>query len=274
MREIIPIFIFILLPFILQAEDGHSLWLRANNTAPVEVICPKKTVILHIAEQELRQGWQGKANEKITLIVKNDNSLKNDGFRLSKNGIQANTDRGILYGVYEMLRRQQTGRPIDEEVCNPSYQRRILNHWDNLDGTIERGYAGHSIFWRKGADAFVVTETDKRLWQEYARANASIGINGTVLNNVNASPSILTADYLQRTKAIADVLRPYGITAYLSINFASPQVIGELNTADPLKPDAVGICLMIVRWCPVFSYTLRCPPWSGTIMVIGCKNMV
>jgi alpha-glucuronidase len=240
MREIIPIFIFILLPFILQAEDGHSLWLRANNTAPVEVICPKKTVILHIAEQELRQGWQGKANEKITLIVKNDNSLKNDGFRLSKNGIQANTDRGILYGVYEMLRRQQTGRPIDEEVCNPSYQRRILNHWDNLDGTIERGYAGHSIFWRKGADAFVVTETDKRLWQEYARANASIGINGTVLNNVNASPSILTADYLQRTKAIADVLRPYGITTYLSINFASPQVIGELNTADPLNPDVVN----------------------------------
>ena len=240
MREIIPIFIFILLPFILQAEDGHSLWLRANNTAPVEVICPKKSATLRIAEQELRQGWQGKANEKITLIVKNDNSLKNDGFRLAKNRIQANTDRGILYGVYEMLRRQQTGQPIDEEVCNPSYQRRILNHWDNLDGTIERGYAGHSIFWRKGVDAFVVTESDKRLWQEYARANASIGINGTVLNNVNASPSILTADYLQRTKAIADVLRPYGITTYLSINFASPQVIGELKTADPLDPDVVN----------------------------------
>ncbi|HOV72222.1 MAG TPA: alpha-glucuronidase, partial [Dysgonamonadaceae bacterium] len=141
MRIIINIFIFLLLPFILHAEDGHNLWLRARETAPVEVICSKKSPTLRIAEQELVQGWQGKPNEKIELIVKNDKSLKNDGFRLTTNTIQANTDRGILYGVFELLRRQQTGQPIYEQVCNPSYERRILNHWDNLDGTIERGYA-------------------------------------------------------------------------------------------------------------------------------------
>jgi Alpha-glucuronidase len=203
----------------------------------VNVICSKKSPTLSIAMQELRQGWQGKTNEKIELVVKSDKAIKGDGFRIGKNRIQANTDIGILYGVYELMRRQQTGENIYEEVCNPSYERRILNHWDNLDGTIERGYAGSSIFWRKGKDSLTVTDTDKQLWQEYARANASIGINGSVLNNVNASPSILTADYLKKTKEIADVLRPYGIRTYLSVNFASPQVIGGLKTSDPLNSE-------------------------------------
>jgi len=212
-------FIFVLLSFNLQAEDGHDLWLRGKGTNSVNVICSKKSPTLSIAMQELRQGWQGKANEKIELVVKSDKEIKGDGFRIGKNRIQANTDIGILYGVYELMRRQQTGENIYEEVCNPSYERRILNHWDNLDGTIERGYAGSSIFWRKGKDSLTVTYTDKQLWQEYARANASIGINGSVLNNVNASPAILTADYLKKTKEIADVLRPYGIRTYLSVKF-------------------------------------------------------
>lgn len=237
-RKIITIFsFFVLLSFNLQAEDGHDLWLRGKGTNSVNVICSKKSPTLSIAMQELRQGWQGKTNEKIELVVKSDKAIKGDGFRIGKNRIQANTDIGILYGVYELMRRQQTGENIYEEVCNPSYERRILNHWDNLDGTIERGYAGSSIFWRKGKDSLTVTYTDKQLWQEYARANASIGINGSVLNNVNASPAILTADYLKKTKEIADVLRPYGIRTYLSVNFASPQVIGGLKTSDPLNSE-------------------------------------
>ncbi|HQI43491.1 MAG TPA: alpha-glucuronidase [Dysgonamonadaceae bacterium] len=237
-RKIITIFsFFVLLSFNLQAEDGHDLWLRGKGTNSVNVICSKKSPTLSIAMQELQQGWQRNANEKIELVVKSDKAIKGDGFRIGKNRIQANTDIGILYGVYELMRRQQTGENIYEEVCNPSYERRILNHWDNLDGTIERGYAGSSIFWRKGKDSLTVTYTDKQLWQEYARANASIGINGSVLNNVNASPSILTADYLKKTKEIADVLRPYGIRTYLSVNFASPQVIGGLKTSDPLNSE-------------------------------------
>jgi alpha-glucuronidase len=237
-RKIITIFsFFVLLSFNLQSEEEHDLWLRGKGTNSMNVICSKKSPTLSIAMQELRQGWQGNANEKIELVVKSDKAIKGDGFRIDKNRIQANTDIGILYGVYELMRRQQTGENIYEEVCNPSYERRILNHWDNLDGTIERGYAGSSIFWRKGKDSLTVTDTDKQLWQEYARANASIRINGSVLNNVNASPSILTADYLKKTKEIADVLRPYGIRTYLSVNFASPQVIGGLKTSDPLNPE-------------------------------------
>ena len=237
-RKIITIFsFFVLLSFNLQAEDGHDLWLRGKGTNSVNVICSKKSPTLSIAMQELQQGWQRNANEKIELVVKSDKAIKGDGFRIGKNRIQANTDIGILYGVYELIRRQQIGENIHEEACNPSYERRILNHWDNLDGTIERGYAGSSIFWRKGKDSLTVTYTDKQLWQEYARANASIGINGSVLNNVNASPAILTADYLKKTKEIADVLRPYGIRTYLSVNFASPQVIGGLKTSDPLNSE-------------------------------------
>jgi alpha-glucuronidase len=116
---------------------------------------------------------------------------------------------------------------------------RLLNHWDNLNGTIERGYAGRSIFWHLN-DTFAVTAADRERWEAYARANASVGINGSVLNNVNASPAMLSAAYLQRTKAIADVLRPYGIRVFLSVNFASPAVLGGLKTADPLDPQVIG----------------------------------
>ncbi len=129
--------------------------------------------------------------------------------------------------------------PVKVEVFNPSYELRLLDHWDNLNGTIERGYAGHSIFWRSGKDSLVVTEKDKKLWSQYARANASIGINGAVLDNVNASPLILTKPYLGRVQAIAKVLHPYGMKTYLSINFASPSLIGGLKTSDPLNPEVI-----------------------------------
>ncbi|MFT3738169.1 MAG: alpha-glucuronidase [Breznakibacter sp.] len=199
----------------------------------------KNSSTLDIAQNELVQGWQGTANATVTLTLKPDKAITGDGFRLGTNEIRANTEAGILYGVYELLRRQQTGQAIGDEVCNPSYGRRILNHWDNPDGTIERGYAGLSIFWREGKDAFVVTEDDKRLWQEYARANASIGINGSVLNNVNASSDMLKQETLFRVKAIADELRPYGIKTYLSIKFSSPSMIGGLKNSDPLNPEVI-----------------------------------
>ncbi len=223
----------------LHAENGHSLWLRAKSTGTVKIVCSKSSATLDIAKQELKQAWQGKSGATMTLLVKSDPLIKKDGFKLSPGIIQANSDIGILYGVFELLRRQQTGEPVRTEIFNPSYELRLLDHWDNLDETIERGYAGHSIFWRKGKDSLVVTENDKKLWSQYALANASIGINGAVLDNVNASPLILTKAYLGRVEAIAKVLRPYGMKTYLSINFASPSVIGGLKTADPLIPDVI-----------------------------------
>ncbi len=223
----------------LHAENGHDLWLRGKSTGSVKIICSKSSVTLNIAKQELKNSWQGKLGATIELLVKSDPLIKGDGFKLSPDEIQANTELGILYGVYELLRRQQTGQSINNEISNPSYERRILDHWDNLNGTIERGYAGLSIFWHSEKDSFTVTEQDKILWTEYARANASIGINGAVLNNVNASPKMLSGECLKKVKVIADVLRPFGIRTYLSINFASPTVLGGLKTSDPLDADVI-----------------------------------
>ena len=222
-----------------QAESGNSLWLSGKSTGTVKIICSKSSATINIAEQELKQTWHGKSGAVITLIIKSDPQIKGDGFKLIPGEIQANTDLGILYGVYELLRRQQTGQSINEEVSNPSYERRILDHWDNLNGTIERGYAGLSIFWHNENDSFTVTEKDKILWKEYARANASIGINGAVLNNVNASPKMLSSECLKKVKAIADVLRPFGIRTYLSVNFASPAVLRGLKTSDPLDAEVI-----------------------------------
>ena len=223
----------------LQAEDGHDLWLRAKSTSPLNVICLKKSPTIGIALQELEKGWQGKDGAKIVLVLKNNKEIRNDGFKISPDGIQANTDLGILYGVYELLRCQQTGEPVEEMICNPSYGARVLDHWDNPDGSIERGYAGRSIFWRQGENSLAVTQNDKTLWKEYARANASVGINGAVLNNVNASPLILSKEYMERVKVIAEVLRPYGIKTYLSVKFSSPSLIGGLKTSDPLSADVI-----------------------------------
>jgi alpha-glucuronidase len=239
MKKFLLHILFLLLASGIHAEDGHQLWLRKKTAVPVTVICSQKSPALTIAIQELKQGWQGRAGAAVVLVIKKDKAITPGGFRISENQVQATTDLGVLYGVYEMLRRQQTGQSITEEISNPSYEVRILNHWDNPDGTIERGYAGNSIFWRKD-DPFVVTENDKTLWREYARANASIGINGSVLDNVNASPLMLTADYLNRVKAIADVLRPYGVKTYLAVKFSSPTLIGGLKTDDPLDTGVIS----------------------------------
>lgn len=222
-----------------NAQADHDLWLKKVTPVSVNVVAAKKGTFINLAIQELQQNWAGKADATVTLLIKPDAAVKDDGFKLTANSIQANNDIGILYGVYELLRRQQTGQLVNNgEIVNPSYQQRILNHWDNLDGSIERGYAGKSIFW-KGDKNIAITDNDKKLWLEYARANASIGINGSVLNNVNASPQILSADNLQRLKAIADVLRVYGIKSYLSINFSSPVRLGGLKTSDPLDANVI-----------------------------------
>ncbi len=236
-KFICNLFLF-LLAICAKAQTAHQLWLNKKTAIPVTVSSANKSAMVTMAIQELQQGWQGKPNAAMSLIIKKDKAIKNDGFRLTPTSIEANTELGILYGSYEVLRRQQTGQTIADDICNPSYEIRILNHWDNPDGSIERGYAGLSIFWHKDS-SLEVTDADKKRWQEYARANASIGINAAVLNNVNASPLTLSPAYLNRVKAIAAELRPYGVKTYLSIKFSSPALLGKLKTSDPLDPTVV-----------------------------------
>jgi alpha-glucuronidase len=207
-------------------EDGSRLWLRldaVNTNAITGVKCTAMT--------ELQTYWQGGP-----VVLKRQKGLTKDGYTIkSQNGktvIAAANDAGLLYGAYHLLRLQQTGQPtasldISEQ---PFYDLRILNHWDNPNGTVERGFAGKSIF----------LNPDPARMKMYARANASVGINGTVLNNVNAKPEALSTESLQKAKGIADQLRPYGIRVYLSINFASPIKIGGLKTADPLDAEVIN----------------------------------
>ncbi|MGE5943181.1 MAG: alpha-glucuronidase [Flavobacteriales bacterium] len=235
----ISLVFFLIFTLTLHAQNSHDIWLQNKKAKSVNVKTSKQSPTLDIAKNELINGWQGTEGTTITLTIKKDKSLHTDGFKITPNSIQANTDLGILYGAYELLRKQQTETTISEESINPSYDRRILNHWDNPNGSIERGYAGKSFFWHYGKDSLTVTESDMKLWKEYARINASIGINGAVLNNVNASPMILTQGYLEKVKAIADVLRPYGVKTYISIKFSSPSLIGGLKTSDPLDADVI-----------------------------------
>lgn len=151
--------------------------------------------------------------------------------------VAANADVGVLYGAFHLLRLLQTHRPVDAlaVVEAPRIQHRVLNHWDNLDRTVERGYAGFSLWdWHKLPDYLDPRYTD------YARANASIGINGTVLTNVNANATSLTPPYLEKAAALADVFRPYGIRVYLTARFSAPVEIGGLDTADPLDPEVAA----------------------------------
>jgi alpha-glucuronidase len=147
--------------------------------------------------------------------------------------IAANSDVGVLYGAFELLRQLQRHRPITSMAVRsaPKIQRRLLNHWDNLDRSVERGYAGRSIWeWDD------LPEKVSSRYRDYARANASIGINGAVLTNVNANARVLTPEYLTRVAAIAGELRPYGIRVYLTARFSAPIELGGLKTADPLDP--------------------------------------
>ena len=197
-----------------KADDGHRLWLRYDKVNKAQVTGPEC-----IAAEELRQYYTG---DKATLRL--DPAMADEAYTISGSTVTAKSETGLLYGAYGLL-RGETGTHA------PYYKLRVLNHWDNLDGTIERGYAGRSIFW--DLDGQQPKAIDEALIREYARANASIGINGTVLNNVNASPQVLSAPYIDKVRQIAAILRPYGIRVYLSVNFASPMVLGKLKTADP-----------------------------------------
>jgi alpha-glucuronidase len=145
----------------------------------------------------------------------------------------ANREIGVLYGAFALLRYLQTGRPIEQldQISAPKIQRRLLNHWDNLNRSVERGYAGQSIW-----EWFQLPDYVTPRYRDYARANASIGLNGAVLTNVNADALVLTPAYLQKVAALADVLRPYGIRVYLTARFSAPLELGGLKTADPLDP--------------------------------------
>lgn len=262
----LTILILTLISLSLFAEDGSHLWLRFSDTKVEKVLFSEVIANPKVfSADEFRLAWKQMSGNDLPVLAKAGkhsliigtgkdkqiraleiaSDLKNlgtEGYLIrsinkgSATVVAANTEAGLLYGTYHLLRLLQTegfsGSLNIKEI--PSYNFRILDHWDNLDGSVERGYAGHSIFWHSGVDSLIITSTDKARWEAYARANASIGINGTVLNNVNASPKVLTKAYLQKVKAIAEVLRPFHIRVYLAVNFASPQVIGSLPTSDPL----------------------------------------
>lgn len=202
--------------FTATAEDGSKLWLRYQTTHTAKVTGQECK-----APEILRAHYDG-----AQVCLRIDDAMPQDSYRIEGSHdditISASTQHGLLYGAFALLRGE-------EGYSAPYYDLRILNHWDNLDGSIERGYAGESIFWNDRL------EIDHNKIEAYAMANASIGINGTVLNNVNASPKMLTAVYINKVKEIADILRPWGIRVYISVNFGSPKALGELDTADPLN---------------------------------------
>lgn len=224
--------------FLQKTSDGSMLWLNKQcyNTCLVKGMTDKDAT-LSIAKDELTKYYKGKE-----VSIRIDPLLNlGEGYMLTDSSIIASSSIGILYGAYDLLRLQETGNLSHlSKTEKPAVNLRILNHWDNLDGSIERGYAGKSI-WKwdeiildKAGEFKNISKDLRNRLITYARSNASIGINGAVLNNVNASPQMMTSEYLHKVKVIADIFRPYGIRVYLSINFASPMALGYTKTADPL----------------------------------------
>lgn len=234
------------------ANDGYNLWLGEprQQVEPVTVEMTGDSPTLRIAADELRLRLP--AMSAPVVLARSDDpvlagtslasqSLGAEGYRVQSVNIggrnvtlvTAATDLGILYGSFALLRHLGSGgdaAKIDLSSA-PQTKLRILNHWDNLDGVVERGYSGQSLW-----DWWVLPEFKDPRYADYARANASIGINGTVLNNVNAKAESLTAPYIAKSAALADVFRPYGIKVYLSVRFSAPIEIGGLKTADPRDP--------------------------------------
>ncbi len=218
--------------------DGHNLWF--NSLGEEQTLSPTKTTMA-ILQNELNNHWEGKQVVNVKLLGQRNEELGNEGYVIDYNAdsvvIFANTQVAALYGTYDLIRMQesgQLGKKAFSKTELPAFHNRILNHWDNPNGTIERGYAGKSLWkWNELPDKI------SPVYEEYARANASIGINGTVLNNVNADPKMLTAEYLQKVKVLADIFRPYGLKVYLSLNFASPKHLANLKTSDPLDKDVI-----------------------------------
>jgi alpha-glucuronidase len=270
MKKIYCLVIFVLVVFNIYAENGYELWLRYKLVSNPTSLNQYKTAItgftisgnsplITSAKEELSIGLEGLLGKKITpsnagsLIIgtpksspaiaalKLNNQLANkgaDGFIIMSAGnsqrnivIAANTDAGVLYGVFHFLRLLQTNQSLQNlhVSSTPKIKHRLLNHWDNLNRSVERGYAGFSLWnWHMLPDYI-----DQR-YIDYARANASIGINGSVITNVNANADILTKEYLVKIAALANVFRRYGIKLYLTARFSAPIEIGKLKTADPL----------------------------------------
>ena len=274
MKQLFSILLIFFLPSCLMAEDGSELWLRYRSLpeavrsemdGQLQNICfESNSMTRKIALAEMEKAFRGMLGREVNLTRKvqantllmgtsKDPKLHQfipdqmlagcgeEGFLLKTipyKGkkiilLAANRDIGLLYGVFEFIRQMGQCHNLSELNIQeiPSYQRRLLNHWDNLDGSVERGYAGHSL-WKWNDLPGKISP----ICEKYAIANASIGINGTVLNNVNANAKILSAAYLGKVKALADLFRPYGIRVYLSVNFSSPKVLGGLPTSDPLDP--------------------------------------
>lgn len=259
----------------VRAEDGYALWMRYAPLEPAlaadyharlaEVVAPDQTPIQRAAREELERGLTGltgsaprmhvapvidaalvigtpQSSTLIEPLRRDVDALGDEGYLLRQTRIDgrevmlvaASRDIGVLYGVFHLLRLLQTGASLDalEVRESPRMRLRVLNHWDNLDGYVERGYAGRSLWgWQ------TLPEWRDPRYTDYARANASVGINGTVLNNVNASAQSLAPDYLGKAATLADMFRPYAIRVYLSVRFSAPIELGGLKTADPLDPD-------------------------------------
>jgi len=277
MRKSVLVAILFVLCGIVRAEDGSQLWLRYRPLPEVlirsytnqidKVVFISNSPTRKIALEELKMAFSeltgkelavekkisaksiviGSANEPLIKelidagqleVIENEGFIVRSIMRDNKPVvvIAANTDNGLLYGVFELIRQMQNGVSLVSLnlVEQPSYDVRVLNHWDNLDGSVERGYAGHSL-WKWNELPGVISPR----YEQYARANASIGINGVVLNNVNATPEVLSNSHLAKVKVLADIFRPYGIKTYLAVNFSSPKELGGLPTSDPLNPQVV-----------------------------------
>jgi alpha-glucuronidase len=244
-----------------RAEDGYRVWLRYDRVADdgvrAEYAAALKQVVLATPEgvesptlaaarEELTTGLKGLLGVDVVVRLEKSATLPTfaapavaeDGYEVRRDGaagaiITGRREVGVLYGVFALLRHLQTQQPLDRLTGKsaPLIQRRMLNHWDNLNGTIERGYAGRSLWeWDKLPD-----EVSPR-YRDYARANASLGLNGTVITNVNSDRRVLTPDYIRKTAALAAAFRPYGIRIYLTARFSAPIELGTLKTADPLDP--------------------------------------
>ncbi|MBC7890161.1 MAG: alpha-glucuronidase [Ferruginibacter sp.] len=276
MKKSFIVIMLFLSALMAVGEDGYNCWLRyvpvENNNlllsykqAASEIQVNGTTATIMAARYELSLALKGLLGENIPLtkdIRKNGSilignagflgegrkSLANDLQKAGAEGylilttsinqkksilITANTDIGVLYGVFHFIRLLQTRQAIAalHIISAPRLKLRLLNHWDNLNRTVERGYAGFSIWNWHTLPGYV----DQR-YIDYARMNASTGINGTVLTNVNADATVLTKPYLEKVKALADAFRPYGVKVYLTARFSAPVELGGLKTADPLDP--------------------------------------